>query len=544
MAIDWTLLQDALQASLLVWKLAWRRELIVWIYIPIGILCVLLACWGVDSLIGLSSVSFPASVALLILLFFALILCECTLGSQRTKKIVQIVDIPAGFALRYINVFFTPSFVLLPLSKPVSGVEVGKIISVFLIGFVVIFATTAYFTRGLQILLGSSKRAIIERAEEMGMEDDDIPLTESSRNPPTTGTSSTTELATDDHISTYTQDIILPSRAQDPSQVRGTGGPPQSEPQVTSQPSPPIPQQDPRPPTRPQKWATFVNLHLDTLTYTVLFLFIGLPIYYALDYTMPADLTISILTYFLAISLPSKYKQFLHPVLVSSSIIILAIWILALSNHSSLQKTLKSYSTKTRYIQLFNGQGPDLPPPGAGDIFSSILDVSIVALALPMFQYRNELKRHFPSIILPNILIATASLFAYPALCHALDIAPARSLSFASRSLTLALATPATQNLGGDLQLVAVLCIMSGVLGVLIGPALLKWLRIPEDDYVTRGVALGGNSSAIATALLLVSDPRAAALSSLSMSLFGTVMVALTSVPVVAKVVGSLAGLY
>lgn len=35
------------------------------------------------------------------------------------------------------------------------------------------------------------------------------------------------------------------------------------------------------------------------------------------------------------------------------------------------------------------------------------------------------------------------------------------------------------------------------------------------DDYVTRGVTLGGNSSAIATALLLRSDPRAAAMSSM-----------------------------
>lgn len=63
-----------------------------------------------------------------------------------------------------------------------------------------------------------------------------------------------------------------------------------------------------------------------------------------------------------------------------------------------------------------------------------------------------------------------------------------------------------------------------------------------SDDYVTRGVALGGNSSAIATALLLVSDPRAAALSSLSMSLFGTVMVALTSVPPIVRVVLTLVG--
>ena len=67
-----------------------------WIYVPIGILSVLVACWGVDSLIGLSSVSFPASVALLVVLFFALILCESILGNQRTKKIVQVIDIPVS----------------------------------------------------------------------------------------------------------------------------------------------------------------------------------------------------------------------------------------------------------------------------------------------------------------------------------------------------------------------------------------------------------------------------------------------------------------
>lgn len=36
------------------------------------------------------------------------------------------------------------------------------------------------------------------------------------------------------------------------------------------------------------------------------------------------------------------------------------------------------------------------------------------------------------------------------------------------------------------------------------------------DDYVTRGVSLGTNASAISTAQLLTTDPRAAALSSLS----------------------------
>ncbi|KAM0793979.1 LrgB-like family-domain-containing protein [Usnea florida] len=536
-------LHDAIETSKLVWQLAWRRSLAAWIYVPIGLSCVLLACWGVDSLIGLSSVPFPASVTLLIVLFFALIICETILGDRRTKKLVHVIDTPAGFALRYINVFFTPSFVLLPLSEPVSGVEVGKIIAVFLAGFVVMFATTAYFTRGLQLLLGGSKRAIIERAEEMGAEDDEIPLTQLTRNPPTPEASSTDLGGTDYSSSESNQPIAHPPRTQDPSQVRVTNGPPQSEQSTSFTPSQPIPRQDPLPPTRPQTWATLINKYFDPLTYTLLFLLLGLPIYYSTSYTMPAHLTLSILTYFAALSLPLSYKRIIHPVLLSSSLTILLIWLLALTKQSTLHAALSSYSTKTRYIQLFSGEGPRLPPPGAGDVFSSILDVSIVALALPMFQYRLELKRHFPSIVLPNLLIATASLFAYPPLCHALGISPPRALSFASRSLTLALATPATQNLRGDLQLVAVLCIMSGVMGVLVGPALLRWMRVPEDDYVTRGVTLGGNSSAIATALLLVSDPRAAALSSLSMSMFGTVMVGLTSVPVVAGVVGGLAGL-
>lgn len=63
------------------------------------------------------------------------------------------------------------------------------------------------------------------------------------------------------------------------------------------------------------------------------------------------------------------------------------------------------------------------------------------------------------------------------------------------------------------------------------------------DDYVTRGVTFGANSSAIATALLLVSDPRAAALSSLSMSLFGIITLAFTSIPPIVQAVQSLMGL-
>lgn len=121
----------------------------------------------------MSSVSFPASVALLIMFFFGLNLSETTLGDKKTKRIVQIIDVPVSLhapmkwngavgsrCVRLVLPFDTSTssscpllvrapfptlfggshnfrygtdlkVVTLPLSPPVSGLEVGKIIAVF-----------------------------------------------------------------------------------------------------------------------------------------------------------------------------------------------------------------------------------------------------------------------------------------------------------------------------------------------------------------------------------------------------------------------------
>lgn len=74
-----------------------------WLFVPLGIMLILLACFGVNCLIGLSNVSFPASVACMILLFFGLIGCEILVGDRRTRAVVQIVDIPVSKVFRSIR---------------------------------------------------------------------------------------------------------------------------------------------------------------------------------------------------------------------------------------------------------------------------------------------------------------------------------------------------------------------------------------------------------------------------------------------------------
>lgn len=446
-----------------------------------------------------------------------------------------------------------------------------------MLGFIVVFIITAYMTRGLQLFTGSHKKAQAARAEELGPQEDEIPMSQTP--PPQETPAQSTDVSAHTSAVALT-DITIPGRSYEPAHTQPlddqTPASPTS-PVVSERPTSPrsLPPQAPPAPPRARLWAVTVQAHLDTITYLTFLISIGLPVYYAKGYAMPLHLTFTVLMYFVALSLPLTWKRVLHPVIVSALFSVLGIWIFGLigGNGRSLDPILEEYTTGLKYLQLWEHSYTTGEMPGAGDILGTVLDASIVSLALPMYQYRRELVEHFTAIVAPNVVLSIGSLYGYPSLCYAVGISATRSLAFASRSLTLALAIPATTNLGGDEKTVAAVAIMSGIVGALIGSKILTWLRIPEgesssclsvvlvsslvvrelletsltttaltDDYVTRGVTLGANSSAVATALLLRTDPRSAALSSLSMSLFGTITVLFTSIPPIANAVKALVG--
>ncbi|KKY32746.1 hypothetical protein UCDDA912_g07282 [Diaporthe ampelina] len=474
-------------AKLALWN-SREKTLRSWILVPTGILVILVACFGVDTLFKHVSVSFPASVACMLLLFAGLWLSELVIGAHRTRRAVAIIDVPAGWSLRWISILFTPTFVTLPLSPSISAEEVGKIIAVFAVGFVVMFVGTAYMTRGLQLITGSHKKAQATRAEELGPQEDEVDL---ARTPPT---QETPPLSTD--VSAQTSAVALddlnpPGQSHGPTHIQriAENGPSSSTPDLPEAPAspPPLPSQAPPAPPRARLWAAIIQRHIDTITYLVVLLFVGLPLYYANGYAMPLQLLFTVLMYFVALSLPPNWKQVLHPVIVSALLTILGIWVFGLIHNQPLTPVLEQYTTGNKYLQLWQHATASTSTtgtarlPGAGDVLSTVLDASIVSLALPMYQYRRELVEHFAAIIVPNVVLSVGSLYAYPTVCLAVGISATRSLAFASRSLTLALAIPATANLGGDERTVAAVAIMSGVVGALVGGRVLTWLKVPEE---------------------------------------------------------------
>uniref|UniRef100_A0A060T9U2 ARAD1B02156p n=1 Tax=Blastobotrys adeninivorans TaxID=409370 RepID=A0A060T9U2_BLAAD len=553
--------------------------------VPIGILICLCGLYGVNSVIKLTPVAIPASVICMLLLFLGLLVLEKVVGTRRVSSLLSWLDIPLGFSLRWINIMFTPSFTLLPLAPSVSVGETFKIAAVFVVGYFIMLAGSVYFVWGIQkvyqvrrrpydadsvrgdsIELSSMTSATSRRMDEEG---------ERTRN------SGNTSKPTDHSVSSSEVSEAVEDYAETSGQPSTSNpirfGYPLSN--TTSMGALGFEMEAPKPtavisrPNNPgmtipdrcltgelstngamqqvretytgedslvNRTAVFVQLNIDWIVYGTLGV-IGLIIYLTTGYAIILHLAIVVLTFFSTRIIPPQYRRYLHPIPICGGASIFFIYLFALLRQETVYTNLHAFKTGRNYLTLFDTADYGGVKPGAGDILSSLLDVSIMALAMPMYNYRTDLKRHFFQLVIPSLVAGLASFLIYPPVAYACGIESTRALAFMARSVTLALAMPITAAVGGSSTLISVMAILSGVFGVLFGQTFLgrRWLRVREDDYVTRGISMGICSSAVASAHLLTIDPRAAALSSLSFFLYGVIMIILAAIPPLVTIVRS-----
>ena len=74
-----------------------------------------------------------------------------------------------------------------------------------------------------------------------------------------------------------------------------------------------------------------------------------------------------------------------------------------------------------------------------------------------------------------------------------------------------------TEKMGGPPSLTAILVVSTGILGAVIGPAVLNWVRV--RDPAVRGFAIGTTSHGIGTARAFQESEEAGAFSGLAMGL-------------------------
>ena len=168
-------------------------------------------------------------------------------------------------------------------------------------------------------------------------------------------------------------------------------------------------------------------------------------------------------------------------------------------------------ATHTPYAAYFQG----------GQYVQFLLGPATVALAIPMYANLARIRRAAPAI-LPSIL-AGSVVAAGSAMLIARWLGASRVvvLSLAPKSVTTPIAMGIAEQIGGSPSLAAVSVLLTGLVAIVIGPTILRWVRVP--NWVARGLAAGTAGHGLATARILQLNETAGAFGGLAIGLNGIV---------------------
>lgn len=150
---------------------------------------------------------------------------------------------------------------------------------------------------------------------------------------------------------------------------------------------------------------------------------------------------------------------------------------------------------------------------------SWFLGPAVVALAVPLHEERDRLRRHARALLGGAVVGAAVAALAGWGASKALGLPAPWELALTTRSATTPISVAVAGGLGGTPAISAVASIFTGLVGATIGPGWLTRLRV--RDPVARGVAMGVCCHGIGTARLLQESRGAGATSSVGMGLGG-----------------------
>ncbi|GAA0576509.1 LrgB family protein [Caenispirillum bisanense] len=154
-----------------------------------------------------------------------------------------------------------------------------------------------------------------------------------------------------------------------------------------------------------------------------------------------------------------------------------------------------------------------------------LLGPATVALAVPLYNQLAQVRRSLSALAAALVAGSLTAAGSAVALGWVLGASGETVVSLAPKSVTTPIAMGIAERLGGLPSLTAVLVILSGIVGAVLGPALLRLVRVHDDRAL--GLALGVASHGIGTARAIQTSEVAGAFAGLAMGLNGLLTAAL-----------------
>lgn len=183
---------------------------------------------------------------------------------------------------------------------------------------------------------------------------------------------------------------------------------------------------------------------------------------------------------------------FLQPVLVSMALVIGSLWLLDIG--------FEEYRRHSELLTLFLGP-------------------ATVALAVPLFMNLKRIRLLFWPVLITLVLAGVVATVLGVGLGWLFGVDQQMLMTLAPKSVTSPIAMLVAAEIGGVAALAAVFVLLTGVLGAMFGPELLRLVGVRNP--AAQGMALGLAAHAVGTARALQEGEECGAFAALSMSLMG-----------------------
>ncbi|MGM0714763.1 LrgB family protein [Brevibacillus parabrevis] len=150
-----------------------------------------------------------------------------------------------------------------------------------------------------------------------------------------------------------------------------------------------------------------------------------------------------------------------------------------------------------------------------GKWLAYMLQPATIAFAVPLYKHYPLLKKHAAQIMISVVSGSAVAVISSAVLALLLHTDQQVLYSLLPRSITTPIAMNVSQMIGGVPSITAVLVLMTGVLGSIIGPYIISYLRISDD--IARGVLLGTSAHGAGTSKAFEISPISGTVSSISM---------------------------
>ena len=158
-----------------------------------------------------------------------------------------------------------------------------------------------------------------------------------------------------------------------------------------------------------------------------------------------------------------------------------------------------------------------------GAIINMFLAPATACLAVSIYTQINLLKENWLPILVGCTAGSITSMGSIYLMCRLFRLDEAVSASLIPKSVTTPIAVSITENLGGIQAITVVAVIITGILGSILAPVLIKLFRV--KDPVAAGLAIGACSHAVGTSKALELGETEGAMSGLVIGICGILTV-------------------